>query len=93
MKREINKMREDIVDTRSATMMRQNYGITGRTFDLNAQVSQPWYIHDNPPLKAVDLVKTARDVSLRIGRKNLKTRDIITRYVRAVFDQVIIGHF
>jgi hypothetical protein len=64
LKREIGKLSEDIVDTRSATIMRQNYGITGRTFDLNAHVSQQWYIHENPPLKAVDLVKTARDVSI-----------------------------
>lgn len=88
LKREISKLREDIVDCRSATLMRQNYGLTGRTFDLNAPVNQQWIIHENPPLKSVDLVKTARDVSLRIGRKNMKTRDVITRFVRAVFDQV-----
>lgn len=97
LKREIGKLREDIVDCRSATLMRQNYGITGRTFDLNAHVNQQWYIPENPPLKAVDLVKTARDVSLRIGRKNMKTRDIITRFVRAIFDQMIppdqVRHF
>ncbi|KAI6230076.1 hypothetical protein M3Y99_01098100 [Aphelenchoides fujianensis] len=89
MKREISKLREDIVDTRSVTMMRQNYGLTGRHFDLNGPVTQNWFVDAEPPLREVDLVKTAREVSLRIGRKNMKTRDVITRFVRAVFDQMI----
>ncbi|KAI6178165.1 hypothetical protein M3Y98_00471300 [Aphelenchoides besseyi] len=89
MKREISKIREEIVDTRSVTFMRQNHGITNRNLDLTAKVTENWFIDVDPPLRKVDLVKTARDVSLRIGRKNMKTRDVITRFVRAVFEQMI----
>ena len=88
MKREIARLREDLVDTRTVTLERHNMDIAGRTFDLNGPVLQHWYIPEEPPLLAVDLVKVARDVSLRAGRKNMKTRDAITRFVRACFDVV-----
>ncbi|KAI6219937.1 hypothetical protein M3Y95_01080500 [Aphelenchoides besseyi] len=89
IKRDMHKIREELVDTRSVTFMRQNHGITNRNLDLTAQVTQQWVIDADPPLREVDLVQTARDVSLRIGRKNMKTRDVITRFVRSVFEAMI----
>ncbi|CAD5209840.1 unnamed protein product [Bursaphelenchus xylophilus] len=89
LKKEVQKLHADIIDTRSASLHRQNNGLTGRVFDLNAEVTQEWVLVAQAPLRSVDLVGVARALGVKIGRKNLRNRDVITRYIRCIFDEMI----
>ncbi|CAD5206747.1 unnamed protein product [Bursaphelenchus okinawaensis] len=93
LKKEVQKLHGDIIDTRSASLHRQNNGLTSRQFNLNGDVSQEWILVAQSPLRSVDLVGIARALGEKMGRKNMRNRDLITRYIKHVFEEMIPKEF
>lgn len=82
-------MRCEINDLRHAHYLREEQAFTHRRFLPSAQTTCEWKIMAEPPLRAVDLVKVARDLHhIRGGKKFLNNKDAITKFVKAVLEQV-----
>lgn len=56
-----------------------------RKFLPTAEITKDWKIAAMPPLREVDLVQVARELNINAaGKKPLKNRDAIARFVKAV---------
>lgn len=83
-------MRCEINDLRHALYLREEQAFTHRLFLPSAQITREWKIAAEHPLRAVDLVKVAKELNhIRGGKKFLNNKDGISKFVKAVLEQVL----
>lgn len=94
LKKDMLRMRCEINDLRHALYLREEQAFTHRLFLPSAQTTCEWKISAEPPLRAIDLVKIARDLNYnRGGKKFLNNKDGISKFVKAVLEQVVQSKF
>jgi len=89
LKSDLSKMRKDITDLRSVCLSNEQSMYSNRRFSPLAQCSREWRIPVAPPLREVDLVKEARAMNINGGKRMLKNRDAIGRFVKIILDKLI----